>query len=306
MLHENAEEFGLAFDEPPLVERVWVEVGGGRRLSGLAWGSGTPELVLLHGGSQNAHTWDTVALALGRPQLALDLPGHGHSDAGAGGSLDLTGNAEDVAAAIRRLAPDARACVGMSLGGLVTLALAQQFPDLVRSVVLVDITPGVTSAKAKAITDFVGGPARFDDFDSILAWTVAHNPQRSLTSLRRGSPPQRVPARRRLLGLALPPARGGPSGGRSAGSRLRACGSTLGSSRFAEGAFDAGTGHASPVGGRRRGRGGAAASVSVRSGGTRRGRRPQRPGRCTGGAGEAHRRLRRLSRPAPPRVTLRR
>jgi pimeloyl-ACP methyl ester carboxylesterase len=186
VLHENAEEFGLPFDEPPLVERVWVEVGGGRRLSGLAWGSGTPELVLLHGGSQNAHTWDTVALALARPQLALDLPGHGHSDAGAGGSLDLTGNAEDVAAAIRRLAPDARACVGMSLGGLVTLAVAQQFPDLVRSVALVDITPGVTSAKAKAITDFVGGPARFEDFDSILAWTVAHNPQRSLTSLRRG------------------------------------------------------------------------------------------------------------------------
>ena len=271
MLHENAEEFGLPFDEPPLVERVWVEVGGGRRLSGLAWGSGTPELVLLHGGSQNAHTWDTVALALARPQLALDLPGHGHSDAGAGGSLDLTGNAEDVAAAIRRLAPDARACVGMSLGGLVTLALAQQFPDLVRSVVLVDITPGVTSAKAKAITDFVGGPARFEDFDSILAWTVAHNPQRSLTSLRRGVLHNACQLddgswvwRYRRRGED-------PVEEDSAGSRLSACCSTLGSRRFAEGALDARAGHASPVGGRRRGRGGVAAPVPVGSGGTRRG-----------------------------------
>ena len=42
--------------------------------------TGEPELVLLHGGAQNAHTWDTVALALGRPLVAIDLPGHGHSD----------------------------------------------------------------------------------------------------------------------------------------------------------------------------------------------------------------------------------
>ena len=27
----------------------------------------------------NAHTWDTVALALDRPLVAFDLPGHGHS-----------------------------------------------------------------------------------------------------------------------------------------------------------------------------------------------------------------------------------
>ncbi len=49
--------------------------------------------MLLHGGAQNAHTWDTVALALGRPLVAIDLPGHGHSDAPAEGSLDLRSNA---------------------------------------------------------------------------------------------------------------------------------------------------------------------------------------------------------------------
>ena len=48
-------------------------------VSALAWGEGAPEIVLLHGGAQNAHTWDTVALALDRPLLAIDLPGHGHS-----------------------------------------------------------------------------------------------------------------------------------------------------------------------------------------------------------------------------------
>src|SRR6478735_12351520 len=80
MFHENAEEFGLPYDGPPTVRRQRVEVEPGRSLSALVWGSAEPELVLLHGGAQNAHTWDTVAMALGRPLVAIDLPGHGHSD----------------------------------------------------------------------------------------------------------------------------------------------------------------------------------------------------------------------------------
>jgi pimeloyl-ACP methyl ester carboxylesterase len=144
--------------------------------------------VLLHGGAQNAHTWDTVALALDRPLAAIDLPGHGHSDgvAATGGSHRAETLAADVAVAVAALAPDADAVVGMSLGGLTAIALAAQRPELVRRLVLVDITPGVDRAKAKAITDFVRGPATFASFDEILARTVAHNPTRTESSLRRG------------------------------------------------------------------------------------------------------------------------
>ena len=85
---DNAAEFGLPYDGPPTVRREFVAVDDDRRLSALVWGDGPPELVLLHGGAQNAHTWDTVALALGRPLVAVDLPGHGHSDGGRNGSLD--------------------------------------------------------------------------------------------------------------------------------------------------------------------------------------------------------------------------
>jgi pimeloyl-ACP methyl ester carboxylesterase len=163
-----------------------VAVDDSRRLSALVWGSAAPELVFLHGGAQNAHTWDTVALALDRPLVAIDLPGHGHSDGGREGQLDLEDNAADVAAAIRALAPSARAVVGMSLGGLTTIALARLAPELVRAMVLVDITPGVTAEKAKAITDFVNGPASFPSFDELLKRTMEHNPTRSEASLRRG------------------------------------------------------------------------------------------------------------------------
>jgi pimeloyl-ACP methyl ester carboxylesterase len=189
MFHENAEEYGLAFDSPPVVRRVSVEVAPGRRLSALKWQDAEPELVLLHGGSQNAHTWDTVAMALDRPLIAIDLPGHGHSD-GPGdrpdGQLNMEGNAAEVGVAVARIAPSAKAVVGMSLGGLTTIALTREAPELVRKVVLVDIVPGVKGARAKHITDFVNGPPTFQSLDELLERTRQFNPTRSLTSLRRG------------------------------------------------------------------------------------------------------------------------
>jgi pimeloyl-ACP methyl ester carboxylesterase len=186
LFHENAEEFGIAYAGPPVVRREFVAVDDDRHLSALVWGDRPAELVLIHGGAQNAHTWDTVALALGRPLVAIDLPGHGHSDGGRNGSLDVTTNAEDVAVVIRALAPDARVIVGMSLGGATTLALADHAPDLVRSAVLVDVTPGVDETKSSHIGAFVNGPESFDSFDDLLARTIEFNPTRSEASLRRG------------------------------------------------------------------------------------------------------------------------
>ena len=185
MFADNAEEYGIPFVAPD-VRRESVDLGDGRKLSALVWGTSPPEYVFLHGGAQNAHTWDTVLLALGRPAVAIDLPGHGHSDGGRSGYLDPDDNADDVAAAISSLAPDAKAVIGMSLGGITTIALASRHPELVRKVVLVDITPGVNREKSAAITAFVSGPDSFPDFDAILARTVEYNPTRTVSSLRRG------------------------------------------------------------------------------------------------------------------------
>jgi pimeloyl-ACP methyl ester carboxylesterase len=186
LFHENAAEYDLPFDAPPVVRRVEVEVSPGRRISSLLWGTDAPELVLVHGGAQNAHTWDTVAMALGRPLLAVDLPGHGHSDGGPDGIISVGSNGDDLAKVVAELAPDARGVVGMSLGGMSSIALATTAPELVRSLVLVDITPGVNAEKAAPIMAFVDGPSSFDSFDELLARTMEHNPTRSESSLRRG------------------------------------------------------------------------------------------------------------------------
>ena len=239
------------------------------------WGDGNPELVFLHGGAQNAHTWDTVALALGRPLIAIDLPGHGHSDGGRHGSLDVHENAEDVAVVIRALAPDAAAVVGMSLGGITTLALADDSPELVRSIVLVDITPGVTAEKSRAITAFVQGPDSFASFDEILARTVEHNPTRTVSSLRRGilhNAVQRddgswVWRYARHRGLERPPGGGPPDY-----SALWDVGVT------GQGAAHARPGDAAAVSRRRRRRGRAAAPLPDSTGRAHRQRRSQRAG----------------------------
>jgi pimeloyl-ACP methyl ester carboxylesterase len=186
LFHENAAEFGLPFDTPPVVRRASVEVRPGFRLSALVWGTAEPELVLLHGGGQNAHTWDTVAMALGRPLVAIDLPGHGHSDGSIRGALSLDAVADDIATVVRTLAPHASAVVGMSLGGLTTLALTAAAPDLTRKVVLVDVLPSRDDEASAVIGKFINGPASFPDFDQLLQRTIEFNPTRSVSSLRRG------------------------------------------------------------------------------------------------------------------------
>jgi esterase len=121
--------------------------------------------------------------------VAIDLPGHGHSD-GPGdrpeGQPDAHGNAGDVAEAIRQLAPAAKAVIGMSLGGLTTIALYCEAPELVRKMVLVDVLPGIKTQRAQRITDFVSGPDSFASLDELLERTARFNPARSRSSLRRG------------------------------------------------------------------------------------------------------------------------
>jgi pimeloyl-ACP methyl ester carboxylesterase len=186
MFHENAEEYGVPWTGPPTVRRKTVSLPDGRHLSALVWGADPTNLVFLHGGGQNAHTWDTVALALNRPLVAIDLPGHGHSGPGRDGSMNIETNAKDLALAIKQLAQPPVHLVGMSLGGMTTLAIVDAFPEIVRSATLVDVTPGVNAEKSKMISDFVNGPEKFDDFDTLLARTIEYNPTRSVSSLRRG------------------------------------------------------------------------------------------------------------------------
>jgi pimeloyl-ACP methyl ester carboxylesterase len=186
LFHENAEEVGLLLDRAPTVRRERVPTPSGPAISALVWGDGPPEMIFLHGGAQNAHTWDTVALALDRPLVALDLPGHGHSEWRDDKDYRPQVMASDIAHVCETLAPDAEVLVGMSLGGLTAVVVVAENPHVAPRLAVVDVTPGVNRDKAKDIIDFVSGPEQFDSFDEMLERTIQFNPTRSESSLRRG------------------------------------------------------------------------------------------------------------------------
>jgi pimeloyl-ACP methyl ester carboxylesterase len=192
LLHENAEEWDLHLDRPPKVARHQFELPTGQILSYLRWGDGEPRLVFLHGGAQNAHTWDTVLLALDEPAIAIDLPGHGHSDRRADRDYGPWQNAEAIASVVAAVASRTRAVVGMSLGGATATRFAAISPDLCHRAVLVDVTPQIndpsralTTAERGSVS-LIAGPPVYDSFEEMADSAIALSPLRSASGVRRG------------------------------------------------------------------------------------------------------------------------
>lgn len=159
-----------ALDVPvPPVTRLTLPLADGRILSALRFGSEAPRVTLLHGAGLNAHTWDTTALALQQPLLAIDLAGHG--DSSWRDDVDYTPRtlARDVAAALDAWVEGPQVVVGQSLGGLTGAALAAARPDLVSELIVVDITPGIdVSAGPAALREFYAGPTDFATRDELV------------------------------------------------------------------------------------------------------------------------------------------
>jgi pimeloyl-ACP methyl ester carboxylesterase len=172
LLNVEAIELGIHLDGAPQVRRAMVTTSDGE-ISALVWGGGDPELVLLHGGGLNAHTWDGVLLALGRPAVAIDLPGHGHSSWRADGRYDPEVIAVAVGESIATLAPRARAVAGQSLGGLATIALGGLHPELVRRQILVDAIPAEPITPDNPVGSFLSGPDSFDSRDEIVERAIS-------------------------------------------------------------------------------------------------------------------------------------
>ncbi|KZS85256.1 alpha/beta hydrolase [Mycobacterium persicum] len=190
LLAENAEQAG-ATGALPEVARVDADTAAGR-ISALRWGGAAPRVIFLHGGGQNAHTWDTVIVGLGEPALAVDLPGHGHSGWREDGDYSPQHNADALAPVLRELAPAAEFVVGMSLGGLTAIRLGAVAPELVDELIVIDVTPSALQRHAEMTADQRGtvalmhGEREFPSFQAMLDVTIAAAPHREVKALRRG------------------------------------------------------------------------------------------------------------------------
>ena len=191
LVAENAEEMGVDWPARHMPRRVRFTLPSGQSLSAIQWGD-APELVYLHGGGQNAHTWDSVIVASGRPALAIDLPGHGHSDRRGDRDYSPWANAAAVAPVIEALASTASAVIGMSLGGASLIRLAAESPHVVRRTVIIDVSPSV-NAPGRAMTPeqrgsvaLIGGPPTYESFQAVFDATMALSPKRTPAGIRRG------------------------------------------------------------------------------------------------------------------------
>ncbi len=123
------------------------------------WGCGEP-LVLVHGLGEDRRVWRKVLpwLVLRRRVLAYDLRGHGETSLGrADGTLRQLG--EDLVAFLDALALGRVDLCGFSLGGVVALQVAIDWPDRVRA-----LLPVATSSRVgRAAVDWYEERARLAD-----------------------------------------------------------------------------------------------------------------------------------------------
>ena len=165
---QEASEFGIELESTPRWERVTVDRSDGGVVSALVWGTDDPRATFLHGGGLNAHTWNTTILSGGWPTVALDLPGHGDSSWHDDVDYRAERLAEPVAAVLARLAPRSEVVVGQSLGGLTAIALAAAHPELVKRLVVIDVSPGLVVGGGNQVRDFLAGPESFASRDEIV------------------------------------------------------------------------------------------------------------------------------------------
>ena len=123
-----------------------AEAGGSAGLHTLSAGTGGPRVAFLHGLFGQGRNWTQIAKALTGPDgtgarcLLVDLPDHGRSPWTQ--EFSYQGYAARVAETLSAAAPGEEwVLVGHSLGGKVAMVLALTRPDLVASLVVVDIAP---------------------------------------------------------------------------------------------------------------------------------------------------------------------
>jgi pimeloyl-ACP methyl ester carboxylesterase len=106
-------------------------------------GRGGLPVVFVHSFAGSGGHWSAQLAHLrpGRRAVALDLRGHGRSQAPAAGGYTVEGLAGDIAAVVDKLGLKRLALVGHSMGGVAATAYAGAHPDRMAGLVLVG-TPG--------------------------------------------------------------------------------------------------------------------------------------------------------------------
>lgn len=128
-------------------------------------------VICLHGLTRNCEDFEDVAahMQATRRVLTLDFPGRGRSEyAQDYRRYHPTNYAVDVAGWLGSLALGPVVFFGTSLGGLVTMFVARDAPELVGAAILNDIGPEVSPAGRERISAYVGKLPAADTWDQAV------------------------------------------------------------------------------------------------------------------------------------------
>jgi esterase len=160
----------------------------GLRLHYLDWGNETaPPMLLLHGFSGHAHTWDAFARAMCGEfhVLALDQRGHGDSDWAKDGAYTVDDHASDVAAFHDQLMLDPVVLIGLSMGGRNAMMFTAIHPGKVDKLVIVDIGPDIDPRGAERVRRMAAeAPEELANVDAAVAYLKSYYPHASDAMLR--------------------------------------------------------------------------------------------------------------------------
>ena len=148
------------------------------------WGGSGAPLVMLHGLSGHARTWDHTAAALSDQYhvLALDQRGHGDSDWAP--QYGLRPMANDLLGWLDALDLSEVTLMGLSMGGLISFVFAAAHPERVARMVIMDIGPELAPAGSANVTSSLAANDVFSSADEAFAQARAANPRPTDATLR--------------------------------------------------------------------------------------------------------------------------
>ena len=152
------------------------------------WGEpGRPQILLLHGGNQSAHSWDLVSLHLSDRYyvFALDQRGHGDSEWNREQDYSIDSMVGDAVAFIADQQLLDPIVFGHSMGGRIALTMATQHLALARALVIVDVGPEISVEGSKTIQHFVVHNVEFDDLEIFLDNVQKYDPFRTRAHIER-------------------------------------------------------------------------------------------------------------------------
>ena len=137
-----------------------------------------PVLVLLHGYTGHARSWDAFAQAMSSRYrvLALDQRGHGETQWAPPDAYDTSEMVTDLEHFVNALDLREFALVGLSMGGLVSIGYAGKRPGRLAKLVIVDIAPELDMEGLKRIQAGVVRSDVFMSVDEAYARARADNP----------------------------------------------------------------------------------------------------------------------------------